>query len=62
MYTDTKKWYESKTIWLAVAQAIAGILTAVYAENPALGAAGIGASVKSLLDIYLRYASFKQIV
>jgi len=57
-----KKWYNSRTIWLAVAQGVAGVLLVVYAENPALGLTGIGAGIKSILDIYLRYVTVKPIV
>ena len=58
----SKKWFQSRTIWLAVAQGIAGILLVVYAENPAFGLTGIGAGIKSLLDIYLRYVTVKPVV
>lgn len=61
MLNDTKKWYQSKTIWIAVAQGVAGVLVAIYASNPSLETVGIGATVKSLLDLYLRYTTVTEI-
>lgn len=51
---QTKVWYQSKTVWLAILQGIVGILTAVLASDPALKGAGVIATVKSLLDIFIR--------
>ena len=47
-----KKWYKSKTILVALLQAIAGILIAFQAEYPSIGLIVIG---KSLIDITIRY-------
>ena len=49
-----KSWYQSRTIWLAVGQAVAGILAAVFASNPALQDVGWVLVVKSLVDGYFR--------
>ena len=48
---QTKKWYQSKMIWLAVVQGIAGIVTAVATEFPEIGGLAV---VKSVMDIALR--------
>ena len=47
-----KDWYKSKTIRVAILQAIAGILAVVLTEYDVAGSAVI---VKALLDIALRY-------
>ena len=52
---DTKKVLGSKTVWLAIIQALAGILVAVYSVDPAVASIGWVAIVKSGLDIGLRY-------
>ena len=46
-----KKLVHSKTFWMAVAQALAGIAVAVQMEFPEVGYI---ASIKSLIDIWLR--------
>ena len=50
----TKVWWKSKTIWIAIAQAVAGILFAYYYPNPTTEMAGWGVVIKSILDIYVR--------
>jgi len=55
---NSKKLLLSKTFWLAVLQAAIGIIIAIQAEMPALGWT---ASVKSILDIILRFATDKPI-
>lgn len=59
---NTKKWYESKTIWLAVVQGLAGVLTAIFAADPGFQLTGVGAFLKSIYDIYLRYKASAVIV
>ena len=50
----TKSWYESRTLWLAVAQGVAGVLVALFSVNPTLETIGWIAAVKSIVDGYLR--------
>jgi hypothetical protein len=57
MMNDSKKWYQSKTVLLAVLQGVAGVVVAIQVSSPELFTVGIGAFVKSVLDIYLRYAT-----
>ena len=49
-----KKIYQSKTVMLAVAQAIVGILAVVLVEMPEVDTLGVIAIAKSMLDVYLR--------
>ena len=51
---DTKKWYKSKTIWLAILTGISGVVIALSTQYPAAGALVV---LKSLIDIALRYAT-----
>lgn len=46
-----KDWYKSKTVWVAVLQAVAGIVVAFVAEYPEVGGILV---LKSSLDILLR--------
>ena len=48
---ETKKWFESKTFWLAVIQGIVAVATIFYTNFPSMGWLLI---VKSIADIYLR--------
>lgn len=55
-----KNWYQSKTIWLAIIQAVIGILTliaGVLNGSTQLNAAGITLIFKSLVDIYVRFTT-----
>lgn len=54
--------WQSKTVWLAIAQAIAGICLAVFSADPALQATGFGAVVKSVIDIWVRCNTSTSIV
>ena len=54
MNTSYKKWYLSRTVWLAVLQGIAGILSIVAFENPEIGEVLMA---KSVIDILLRFAT-----
>lgn len=44
----------SKTFWLALAQAVAGLITVFFSDNPGLDAVGGLAVVKSAIDILVR--------
>jgi len=46
-----KTWYQSKTIWLAILQALVIILVALEIQYPALAVVGI---LKMVLDVVLR--------
>lgn len=59
---NTKKWYESRTVWIAVAQGVAGIVAAIFAADPAIKTTGAGLVLKSLYDIYLRLTTVSEIV
>ena len=54
MDTLIKKWYLSRTVWLAVLQGIAGVITIIASENPAFGGILIA---KSAVDIVLRFVT-----
>ena len=56
-----KKWYLSKTIWLAILQGIAGVLAAYGSENPDIYSIGYILIAKSILDIGLRFLTEKPI-
>lgn len=49
---DTKKWYESKTVWIAVIQAAMGLAIALQGVYPAAGSLLV---LKSVLDILNRF-------
>jgi ABC-type amino acid transport system permease subunit len=59
---ELKHWYQSKTIRIAIVQAVIGIVTAFISTYPELQAVGIIAVVKSFLDIALRYVSNTPII
>lgn len=59
---ETKKWYQSQTVQVAIIQAILGLITAFMADNPALKDVGYIALVKSILDFLLRAKTNTQIV
>ena len=54
-----KPLYKSRTVWLAVAQAIVGILTAVLAADPDLQKIGGLLMLKSSADLLLRVLTNK---
>ena len=56
-----KNWYKSKTIWLAVLQGVAGIMTAFLVDNPELAMVGWVATGKSLVDLILRMGTTTEI-
>lgn len=49
-----KNWWESRTLWLAIGQAVAGVLLVVFSENQGVVDIGWVSIVKSFLDGYLR--------
>lgn len=56
-----KSWYQSKTVWLAIAQGVLGVMTALTTANPELATIGWIATGKSLLDMFLRFGTIKEI-
>lgn len=62
MYNDVKPWYLSKTIWIAILQAIAGVITIIVAQDPSLLTVGWVATLKSISDVIIRLGSAKTIV
>lgn len=52
--SKTKKLLQSKTFWLAIIQAVIGIVVVFTTAYPELQAVGSIAIAKSLLDILLR--------
>lgn len=50
----TKPWYYSSTLWIAVAQALVGVIVAFTSANPALDSVAGIAILKSVLDVFLR--------
>lgn len=59
---DSKHWYQSKTIRLAILQGVIGIFTALLATNPDLQSVGYIVIIKSFLDIALRYVTDQPII
>lgn len=49
-----KKIWQSKTVWIAILQAIAGVMAVVFAENPGLVTIGWVGVVKSVVDVAVR--------
>lgn len=54
VHKHMKNWYTSKTILLAVVQAVAGIILLIQTEFPE---AGWALMAKSVIDIFLRFVS-----
>ncbi len=61
MMNDIKSVFASRTVWLAIAQGIAGVLVALYATDPSLTNIGWLAVVKSIIDFYLRMNTTQQV-
>ena len=55
---EAKKWYTSKTLWIAVIQGLAGVVAIVATDYPQLGSIAIA---KSILDLLLRMVTDKPI-
>jgi hypothetical protein len=49
-----KKIFQSKTVWLAILQAVAGIFAVILTENPTLVTVGWVGIVKSIVDVAVR--------
>lgn len=56
-----KKWYQSRTIQIAIAQAILGLIT-VFVSEGVIKDIGFVAIVKSILDFFLRLSTEKTII
>jgi len=56
-----KSWWLSKTIWLAIGQAVLGIIVALQAQ-PEFASLGWIMTTKSVLDVILRVGTIKEIV
>lgn len=55
-----KNWYDSRTLWVGILQAVIGIATlglGIANGSTQLNAAGITIMLKSLIDIYLRFTT-----
>ena len=52
--TNNKVWWQSKTMWTAVVQGVAGVAAVFLAEQPELQTVGWIAISKSVIDTYLR--------
>ena len=61
MTSKTKHFWLSKTVWLALAQGVSGVLIAFLVENPALESVSWFLMVKSVIDIILRFDTSKKI-
>jgi len=57
----TKKWYTSKTVWIAFATGVAGVLAAILSEDPLIKGAGIIAMIKSVIDFGLRFMTERKL-
>lgn len=57
-----KNPFKSKTVWIAILQAVAAVLLVVEANDPTLQSVGGWLLAKSGLDILLRIATNKPIV
>jgi hypothetical protein len=58
---EKKQWWKSKTIIIAILQAIAGITTIIINENPTLEIIGYIATGKSLIDMIIRSLTYEKI-
>lgn len=63
---DSKKWYFSRTVWVAILQAIIGFLVGIVAvlndglSETAIAALSVGA--KGVFDLYLRLKTSQPIL
>jgi hypothetical protein len=58
---ETKKWYLSRTIQIAIIQAILGLIT-VFVSEGVIKDVGFVAIAKSILDLFLRMATTTTVV
>ena len=56
---DVKKWWLSKTLWLALIQGVAGIVTVLATDFPSLGWVAVA---KSFVDVVLRLITVKAVI
>ncbi len=49
-----KNIWQSKTVWIAILQGVAGVVATIYAVDPAVATIGWMAVVKSVLDMVVR--------
>ena len=56
-----KAWYESKTIWIAIIQVVAGAAASLLSEDPTIRTAGVIAVVKGVLDVVMRVQTDKAV-
>lgn len=56
---NSKTFWQSKTFWLAVLQAVAGVIAVILTENPQLEMVGGVAILKSVIDTLLRGVTSK---
>ncbi len=59
---ETKKWYSSKTMWIAIATSLVGILMAVSESIEVSGGdAGVLLSIVGVVNFILRYVTSRPI-
>ena len=56
-----KKILQSKTVWLSILTAIAGVMTVILGENPQLNTVGWITIVKAVIDFGLRMITSKPV-
>lgn len=54
---QTKSFWQSRTVLIAILQGVIGVLAALFATNPALAQVGYLAIIKTVLDITLRLST-----
>ncbi len=54
MTLDPKKWYFSRTLWLAVLQGVLGVVIVINTQAPTIGWIVV---LKSILDILVRIST-----
>ena len=56
-----KSFLKSKTVWLAVAQGVSGIMVAFLATDPTLSGVGWFLLLKSGVDVFFRFITTTEI-
>ncbi len=59
---EVKPFLKSRTVWLAVAQFVASILTAMFAQDPALQSVAALGILKSIADLLIRISTTQPII
>ena len=59
---ETKPFYKSTTVQLAVLQAVVSIITALIAQDPALQGAAVLLIIKSAADLAIRVKTTQPII